>query len=263
MNRIQTALEHYKRSQVGQGQAVGPVSSDISPPTGQFVYTHTKKNSPSPSALVAHRVLTGMAEGAYLEAYKILRTQILHRLRERNWQVIGVTSPGAGEGKTLVSVNLSISIAMEQNHTALLIDGNLRNPQVHQVFGFENRGLADYLMEQIPFSDLLVHPQIDRLVVLPAGGPIKNSVEMLTLPKMTALIDEVRTRYPTRVIIVDLPALLDTADVLGLGPRLDAVLLVVEEGRTTEKDVEKSLLRLDGTLPLLGTVLNKAGRGSQ
>ncbi len=260
MDRIQNALEQYKQSQSQNSPSAPQTVSNPSSSLTPIVYTKTKKQSPSSSALVKHRVLTGAYDGQYLEAYKILRTQILHRLQERNWKVLGVTSPRAGEGKTNVAVNLAVCIAMEQNHTALLIDGNLRNPQVHQVFGIENRGLVDYLLDGALFSDLLVHPEIDRLVLLPAGGPVKNSVETLTLPKMTSLIDEVRNRYPARVVIVDLPSVLDTADVLGLAPRLDAALLVVEEGATNEKDVDKSLMTLDGKLPLLGTVFNKAGK---
>ncbi len=260
MDRISGALEKYKEAQKG-GKGLGtPIPSDRSEGPAPYVYSQTKMNEPSLESLITHRVITGIHNAQYLEAYKILRTQVLHRLRESNWTVIGITSPRTQEGKTAVAVNLALSMAMEPNHTALLIDGNLRNPSIHQVFGVENRGLADFLIDQIPLSDLLVNPQIDRLVILPAGGPIKNSVEMLTLPQMTRLIDDVRNRYTARVVIVDLPSLLDTADVLGLAPTLDAVLLVVEEGRTIDQDIKRSLQTLDGTLPLLGTVLNKAGR---
>ncbi len=263
MERIQQALEYMKQSKAKQenrGPVLSTHSGDAIP--NPLVYTHTKAVSLSHSDLVARRVLAGTIDGPFVEAYKILRTQILHRLRERNWNVIGVTSPGVQEGKTLVAVNLSISIAMEANHTAILVDGNLRHPSVHQLLGFENRGLADFLLEDTPISELLIHPQIDRFVVMPAGGPLRNSVESLTLSKMTSFVEEVKHRYASRVVVFDLPPLLDTADVIGLAPQLDAVLLVVEEGRTTEQDVKRALSTLDGIVPVLGTVLNKAGKSS-
>ncbi len=262
MERIQQALEQFKQSKntLRRKESVPPTDTESIP--HPLVYTQTKAVELSASDLAARRVLQGSNGGPFEEAYKILRTQILHRLREQHWNVIGVTSPGRQEGKTLVAVNLSISMAMEANHTVILVDGNLRSPRVHELLGLENRGLADFLLENIPISDLLIHPQIDRLVVMPAGGPLRNSVESLTLSKMTSLVEEMKHRYASRVVVFDLPPLLDTADVIGFAPQLDAVLLVVEEGRTTEQDVTRALSILDGKVPMLGTVLNKAGKYS-
>jgi len=259
MERIQTVLQEFKQSREQgdsrQSSSVEVVPSSIPVP---LVYTRTRTVPASLPAMMTHRVITTTQGSPYLEAYKILRTQILHRLKEHRWNVIGVTSPGSAEGKTLVAANLAISLAMDPNHTALLVDANLRNPQVHQLFGLENKGLADYLLDEASFSSLLVHPQIDRLVVLPGGGPLQHSVEALTLPKMRGLIEEMKNRYSSRIVVVDLPPLLNRADVLALAPMLDAVLLVVEAGRTTESDVGQSFSLLNGDIPLLGTVLNKA-----
>lgn len=256
MERLQHALQHYKQSQgMGDrpGSSVGSSPSSIPVP---LVYTHTRTVVPSLPAMLAHRVVTTTQSGPFLEAYKILRIQILHRLQENRWNIIGVTSPGCAEGKTLVAANLAISIAMDPNHTALLVDANLRNPRVHELFGLENKGLADFLLDHGVLSGLLVHPQIDRFVVLPGGGPLQHSVEALTLPKMKALLEEMKHRYSSRIVVVDLPPLLNRADVLALAPMLDAMLLVVEAGRTTENEIEKSLSLLHD-IPVLGTVLNK------
>lgn len=257
MERIQGALQQYKQSR-GMGDHIGSpgVSSPSSIPV-PLIYTRTRTVVPSQAAMMAHRVMRTTQGGPYLEAFKILRTQILHRLQEQPWNVIGVTSPGSAEGKTLVAANLAISIAMDPNHTALLVDANLRSPRVHQLFGLDNIGLADFLLDQASFSDLLVHPQIDRLVVLPGGGPLQHSVEALSLPKMKALVEELKHRYSSRIVVVDLPPLLGSADVLALAPMLDAIVLVVEAGRTTEIEIEKSLSLLHA-IPILGTVLNKA-----
>ena len=175
MERIQRALEQMKQSQTRQ-EGVEAVSiqypSDIIP--DPLVYRQTKTMPVSVPSLAARRVLVGTDGGPFLEAYKILRTQILHRLKDREWNVVGVTSPGRQEGKTLVATNLAISIAMENNHTAMLIDGNLREPQVHQLFDIPNIGLANYLLDDASIPELLIHPEIDRLVVMPAGGPVKE-----------------------------------------------------------------------------------------
>ena len=261
MERIQRVLQQSKESPGGEGGRTASPGSALSTIPVPLIYTHTRTVVPSVSAMREHRVVMTANGGPYLEAYKILRTQIVHRLHEHRWNVIGVTSPGQGEGKTSVAANLAICLAMDPNFTALLIDANLRNPQVHQLFGIENRGLADFLLDQASLVDLLIHPQIDRLVVLPGGGPLQHSVEALTLPKMKALVEEVRTRYTSRVVVVDLPPLLHMADVLAIAPMLDAVLLVVEAGRTTEDDISRALSLIQGNLPVLGTVLNKATSG--
>jgi exopolysaccharide/PEP-CTERM locus tyrosine autokinase len=200
-------------------------------------------------------------KGPFVDAFKILRTQVMHRLRDNSWNVLGVTSPGHGEGKTLTAVNLAVSLAMETTQTVLLVDANLRNPSIHEVFGLTDcPGLADYLLDNQPVEDLLVHPGIGRFVILPGGRAISNSTEILTSPKMLALVEEFKHRYPARIIIFDLPPLLHTADVLAFSPYTDALLLVVEEGKTTAEDVQRALSLVKNSRPVLGTVLNKAGQ---
>ena len=105
-----------------------------------------------------------------------------------------------------------------------------------------------------------MHPGIGRFVLLPGGRAISNPTELLTSPKMIGLIEELRDRYPSRIIIFDLPPLLHTADVLGFSPYTDALLLVVEEGKTTVEDVQRAMSLVKNTCPVLGTVLNKAGQ---
>jgi len=200
-------------------------------------------------------------KGPFVDAFKILRTQVMRRLRENGWNVLGITSPGDGEGKTLTAVNLAISLGMETAQTVLLVDANLRNPTIHEVFGLEDcPGLADYLLDDTPIENLLVHPGIGRLVLLPGGRTVQNSAELLTSHKMLALVEEFKHRYPSRIVIFDLPPLLQTADVLAFSPYTDALLLVVEEGKTSADDVQRALSLVKDSRPILGTVLNKAGQ---
>src|SRR5262249_58704892 len=136
-----------------------------------------------------------------------------------DWTVSGVTTPGFGEGKTWTAVNVAAIIAMESSQTVLLVDANLCSPSIHEVFGLDDcPGLADYLLDDLPVEDLLVHPGIGRFVLLPGGRAISNSAEILTSPKMLALVEEFKHRYPARIIIFDLPPLLHTADVIAFSP---------------------------------------------
>jgi protein-tyrosine kinase len=262
MDRFRTALQLYK-DQEGQPSTrpqTGKTSGGHVLPR-PIVYTRTRSLDIPLSVLRQRRVMAAYDKGPFVDAFKILRTQVMQRLREHDWNVLGVTSPGHGEGKTLTAVNLAVSLAMETAQTVLLVDANLRNPSVHEVFGLDDYpGLTEYLLDNELLEDLLVHPGIGRFVLLPGGRAISNSTEILTSPKMLALVEELKHRYPARIVIFDLPPLLHTADVIAFSPYTDALLLVVEEGKTTAEEVQRALSLVKNSRPVLGTVLNKAGQ---
>jgi protein-tyrosine kinase len=263
MDRIRTALELYKDSEGATSDRVASIRAGEHALPPSITYTRTRSLTVPLPVLRGHRVMAAYENGPFSDAYKILRTQVTHRLRENGWNVLGVTSPGYGEGKTLTAVNLAVSLAMETTQTVLLVDSDLQDPSAHRAFGLKNcLGLVDYLLDDQPVEDLLVHPGIGRFVLLPGGRAIPNSTEILTSPKMLALVEELKHRYPSRFVIFDLPPLLHTADVLAFSPYTDALLMVVEEGRTTGEELQRALGLVKNSRPVLGTVLNKAGRSS-
>jgi len=260
MERIKQALEKARlERQKSGGASASPLrsgSADISEPVR---YTHTRTVHVAKSILQERRIISGFEQNEFTGAYKMLRTQVFQRLREKGWNSLAVTSPGLNEGKTLTAINLAISLAMEVNYTVLLVDADLRHPSVHSYFGIEAEcGLSDYLTADKPLSELLIHPEeIPGLVILPGGKPLANSAEMLNSPKMARLVEELKTRYSSRIILFDLPPLLGAADALAFSPYVDAALLVIEDGKTQEEDVKRAIGLLQGT-SLIGTVLNKS-----
>lgn len=262
MEWFQAALDRYKQQQP-QNRPVSKLhrngSARITP--AHIVYTRTRSLHIPEAVLRERRIVAGFEGGRFVDAFKILRTQVTHRMREKGWNVIGVTSPGLGEGKTLTAVNLAISLAMDVTQSVLLVDANLQDPRIHEVFDLgPSEGLANYLLDDTPLEDLLIHPGIGRFVLLPGGRAVPHSAEALTSPKMIALVEELKHRYQSRIIMFDLPPLLNTSDVLAFSPYIDALLLVIEEGRTKGEDVERALSLVKQSTPVLGTVLNKAGR---
>lgn len=223
-------------------------------------YTQTRKVSLYPGWLRQNRVITADTFDDYARAYKVLRTQVSQRMRAQGWRTLAVTSPGPGEGKTLTAINLSISLALEANQTVLLVDADLRQPSIHTYFGFDAEvGLRDHLQDAVPLERILVHPEIRRLVVLPGGVPLVNSSEMLASPVMLRLVQEVKRRYPSRMVVFDLPPILASDDVLAFAPYVDAALLVVEDGKTEREDAARAAELLQAANHnLIGTVLNKS-----
>ena len=264
MERIKAALERAQQERQ-QSAANPPNNPSQAGNTGseRISYSQTRTMKVSARTLAEHRIISGAPSEEFADAYKILRTQVLQRLSDNNWNALAITSPGEQEGKTLTAINLAISLAMEVNYTVLLVDADLRHPGIHNYFGLRpERGLSDYLTGDVPVQDILIHPEgIGNCVILPGGKPLPNSSELLNSPKMVQLVDELKTRYPSRIVVFDLPPLLTASDALAFSPYVDAALLVIEEGKTKVQDLERATELLKGT-NLLGTVLNKSATKS-
>jgi len=224
----------------------------------QFSYTQTRIQSPQRKHLQENRIITGFKPGAWLESYKMLRTRCLQSMDLMNWNTLAITSPGNDTGASLTAANLAISIAMELDRSVILVDANFHNPSICKLFGIQaETGLGDYLLNDTSLNELLINPGLDRLVILPSGKEMLNSAEMLGSPKMIRLVNELKNRYPSRIIIFDLPPLLTQADTLGFSPHVDCVLLVIDEGHTKTEELKQAASLLK-KVNLLGTVLNKA-----
>jgi len=190
-------------------------------------------------------------------AYKMLRTQVLRRLKELKATTLAVLSASNGEGKTLSAINLAVAIAADPGYTALLVDLDLRNPNVHRRFGFEPElGVEDCIEQGREVRDAMVQVAgYDRLVLLPARGRVELSSELLATERMTELVLELRTRYPNRIVIFDLPPVLLADDALAFSRNIQAGLFVVAEGVTIREDIARSMALLRH-VPIVGTVLN-------
>lgn len=261
MEYLQQAQERFKQQSgsAGPGARGSAVHSATHAPP--LIYSSTRTISLSEQLMRDHRLISGHDGGAFVDAYKRLRAQVLQQCRQKGWNVLGVSSPTGHEGKTLTAVNLSLALAMDLAHTVLLVDADMGRPAVHRAFGMEQaQGLTEYLFDEAPLPHLLIHPGISRLVFLPGGRAIKNSAEALASPRMAALTQELKHRYPSRFIVLDLPPLLSRADVLGFSSHIDALLLVAEEGRTSTMEVEQAVGAIAGNVPILGGILNKSGR---
>ena len=194
------------------------------------------------------------------EHYKILRTNIQHRMRENNWNTIMVTSVRPGEGKTLTCINLAISMARDFHQTVFLVDFDLRRQKIHKYLNFSSeKGIVDYLVNGNPLKDLIVWPNIEKLTLISGGKTISDSTELLGSPKMKALVQEIKTRYEDRYVIFDIPPILAGADAITFAPMVDCILMVVEEGRTSIQEVKRSLEMIP-IEKFLGFVLNKRKR---
>lgn len=197
---------------------------------------------------------------AAVDVFRLLRTRVLLQVRANSWTRIGVTSAGDKEGKTLTSINLAASLARSAPDKVMLIDADLRRPNIAETLGFRpERGLVDHLTDGVPLENIVVRPEgIDNFSILP-GRRVGRHLDVPELIGSRAMADllALTRRMRSTITIVDLPPVLIGDDVLALGPQLDALLLVVEEGRTDVSELRKAA-ELTSRLNILGSVLNKS-----
>jgi Mrp family chromosome partitioning ATPase len=199
MERIKQALDKARQErQIREGTAAVPTPAGKPRQDSRGIqYGQSPTITVDDDVLRENRIVTGLEPGPFSDSYNLLRTQVLQRFRENNWNVLAVTSPGSGAGKTLTAINLAISIAREVDYTVLLVDANLRHPWMLEHFGLaERKGLSDYLTSDTPIEELLVRPsRVEHLVLLPGGQRLEHSAEMLSSPKMEELVREMKSRY--------------------------------------------------------------------
>ncbi|BBO77636.1 hypothetical protein DSCW_50530 [Desulfosarcina widdelii] len=228
-------------------------------------YSKTKVQVMAPELLKNNRVFSVFDDFEITDQIKILRTQVLRKLKAIGGNSILITSANPYEGKTFTSINLGISIAKEFDRTVLIIDADIRKPtKQHSSFSTNffslkvEHGLTDYLEGNVDISDILINPGIDKLTLIPGGVvPVDNSPELLNSGRMELMMQEIKSRYPAdRVVIVDGPALLPYPDAMILVRYVDGVIPVIESERTPVDEIKKMMLRLK-EVNILGTVLNK------
>jgi capsular exopolysaccharide synthesis family protein len=200
--------------------------------------------------------LDKMNHGSWV--FDALRTQVLQKLEENNWQTIAIISPTQASGKTVMALNLAISIAQTPNKTSMVVDFDMRKPKVSKYLGISSKkSLNDYLNNEADLGEIIVNPSIPRFTIIPTNTPVKKSSEILSLSKVKNLMVDLKDRYDSRVIIYDLPPILQADDAMIVLPQVDCALIVVSDGANTEAELIQTMRLLD-KVNVLGVVVNKS-----
>ncbi|MEM6912758.1 MAG: CpsD/CapB family tyrosine-protein kinase [Pseudomonadota bacterium] len=189
------------------------------------------------------------------DIYRSLRARVLQRLDRTRARSVGVVSLQGSDDATVTAINLAIAIAMDPTRSALLVDSNMREPSVADIFGVEPElGLEDYLIGSAELEECLIRPDFQAIGILPARQATYQSSELAALPRMAGLQDAFLMSFGPAIVVHVLPPLLDMSDAIEILPHIDGTLLVVRDGASTEDEIEKGLATI-GSERYLGTVL--------
>lgn len=265
MERIKEAIERARGGQyIGSNTgakrvATGPSSAKHSRENlDSIVYDQTRIVSLDQRHLETNRIIAVNKSDPRAMTFDILRTKMLGKMSANGWRTVGITSPRPNCGKSVVAINLAISLARQTEYTVMLLDFDLRRPRLGTYLGLPTEdGLLDCIEGRCDVKDALINPGIPRLVVLSNSTGVTNATELLTGQKVREMVSEFRDRYENRILIFDLPPILTADDAIAFLPQLDCSLLVVASGLSTKSEVEESQ-RLLSASNLLGVALNKA-----
>jgi tyrosine-protein kinase Etk/Wzc len=215
-----------------------------------------KNSNEQEIANIVSRMISHFApKSPIAEAYRSLRTNIQYSKSDKTMQVLLVTSPGPRDGKSTTAVNLAITIAQTGVKT-LLVDGDLRRPVLHSIFGFrKNVGLSNCIIGKAELQDSIFPTEIENLHLMPCGTLPPNPSELLGSNSMKKLLVEMRQKFD--FIIIDTPPVIAVTDAAVLCSMIDGVILVLKARQTNQEAAQRANELLKNVnAPVLGVILN-------
>lgn len=198
----------------------------------------------------------GQKNSRQLNQFRELRTKLLQNSNGRNFTVM-VTSIVPGGGTTFIATNLAVAFAFEQSKTALLIDCNLKSPQIDNIFSLHGKaGLTDFLHDPtVGVEGIIQNSGIKRLRIIGTGQYREDGAEFFTFRGMENLMNHVSQRYNDRFTIIDSPCSTNSADTRILMEHSDKVVLVVPYGKVSTDEIDTAIHSI-GPEKLAGIVMN-------
>jgi protein-tyrosine kinase len=210
---------------------------------------------------IANRIVIGLDSESYAQvsdAYRMIRTRLLHLVAREGWSSFAVTSAGPDDGKSVTLLNLGLILAQERRRNVFLLDLDLRNPSMFDYLGVKPRmGLGSYLEGRSGPEDLFSLVGSDNLILAGDDARYDNSTELLGRDRLRELLAHIRGLDPNALILADLPPVLSVADAAVVAPTVSAVLLVASQGKTRRDALARAVEALSNAT-IGGIILNKS-----
>ena len=261
MEFIRQALDRVKGALPPPVQSAAPARSRApsSADQAKSARPHPGEIGLEPRHLESRRIIAHDVRDPRAKSFDILRTQVLRGMDTSHWQILAVTSPTPGCGKTLTSINLALSIARQSDRAVLLVDLDLQKPRVAACLGLTcSTGVLSVIEGATRLQDALIQTRVagSRIVVLPTEQPITGSSEWMTSAGMRAMLQAIRRDFQSWTVILDMPPVLTGDDVIAVLPQIDCALLVAAAGKSQRSEIEEAARHLAST-DVVRLVLNK------
>jgi len=245
--------------------APAPVAPVAEPANDRSIGKTSREVAIDLDHLAAQGYLTPMLSDRVLaEQIRIIKQAVLKNVEDAGARglrrnLVLVTSATAGEGKTFFSMNVAMSLAMEVDFHALLVDADVLRPSVLERYGIEpGPGLLDLASRpELDISDVLLRTNVPKLSLLPAGKQSHKSAELLSSAYIDRLLTELSERYADRLVIFDAPPILVSSGTRHLATRVGQVIMVVQADSADSRAVSQAFEAVD-SCPLVSTVLNRS-----
>jgi receptor protein-tyrosine kinase len=215
--------------------------------------------------LAAHGYITPDTPRSQLaDEFRVIKRPLISNVMERRTgaakdrNLVMITSALPREGKSFTAINLALSIAMEMNHTVLLVDGDVASPSLPEALGMpDGPGLLDLLTRHdLSLADAMIATNVERLALLPAGSRQRRATELMASRQMATLMRSLASDDPDRIVIFDSPPLLPTTEARALTAHMGQIVLVVAAEATRQQEVTQALATLESCEIVL-MLLNK------
>lgn len=195
-------------------------------------------------------------EGTGAEMFRVLATRLAHMQNKRRLQKLLITSSAVDEGKSVVAANLALTLARRPNERVLLIEADLRRPTVSALFSSSHlQGIGEWSEGKLAIEDALYQMRDMPLWLLAAGHPLEDPLPLLESEHFSKMLDAVSQSFDW--VLLDATPMFPMADSISLSRLSDGVMVVVREGFTRRRVLNKAIESIDRS-KLLGVVFNQA-----
>ena len=265
MEHVRQAIERAKELQAADAQPQTTLASlhpEFRPNSGATGMARLARMefTLNSAHLESQRIIAHDSADVRSRSFDILRTQVLQSMDMASWQILGVTSPTPGCGKTVISANLALSIARHRERSVLLVDLDLQKPKIASHLGLTcDQGILTVLEGRTKLKNAIVEANIGNLKfsVLPCEASTASSSEWMASRSMSAILQEIKRDFKAWTVIFDLPPLLVGDDVISILPQIDCVLFVAAVGISKVSEIRECNKFLEPRR-IVRTVLNKA-----
>lgn len=271
MEKIQSAIAKARAARSGQsvpgnGPGANPGGLSAAPKPGPHKPAETSARSaawqalpaitPDPAQMVRAHILA-FEGGSAAVPFNVLRTRLLQQMRANNWRKLAITSPGAGCGKSTLTLNIGFSLGRQPELNTLVAEMDLRRPSLARMLGLRNRNnFVHVLQGTAPLAEHAVRYG-PNLAFATNYSAFRNPAELLHSPSVPQALADIEAQYDPDILIFDMPPLLAGDETMAFVGQVDCVLLVAAAESTTIKEIDSCERELASQTNVLGVVLNK------